>query len=112
MRVVQGDIWLTESRPTTGHEQSGRRPALVISNQEYIHASGGKLVIIAPLTTRFRDWSTHVRIDPVEGTGLREISYAMSEQIRTVSRQRLRGWVGSAPKAALNEVTEWVRDML
>ncbi len=111
MRVMHGDIWLTDLRPTVGREQAGQRPALVISNYEYNTAIPG-LVIIAPLTTIYRNWSTHIRINPEEGTGLQETSWVMAEQIKSISRLRLKDWWGTAPKGVLDEVSEWAHDML
>ncbi len=45
----RGDIiWLTFGK-TKGHEQRGRRPALVLSTSDYQHASG--LAVVCPITS-------------------------------------------------------------
>ena len=47
--VKQGDIIFIDCAPTTGNEQSGKRPALVISNSKYnIHNNS---VIVCPITS-------------------------------------------------------------
>lgn len=48
-----GDVLWIDFSPTLGTEQSGRRPALVLSETTYNHASGRALV--APITSRVRD---------------------------------------------------------
>jgi len=44
----RGDIYLVSLDPTTGHEQSGSRPVLVISPTEFNEAT--KLPVILPIT--------------------------------------------------------------
>ena len=43
----QGDIINLDFSPTKGHEQRGRRPALVVSNATYIKYGRG-IVIVCP----------------------------------------------------------------
>lgn len=54
----QGDIvWLSLS-PTKGHEQNGRRPALVLTKKEYNKATG--CFLMCPLTTKKKGYATEV----------------------------------------------------
>ena len=46
-------VWL-DFTPQIGHEQSGRRPALVLSPSSYNHKTG--LMICCPLTTRVKGY--------------------------------------------------------
>ena len=58
----RGDlIWLTFD-PQAGHEQKGRRPALVVSPQEYNLRSG--LALCCPITSRIKNYPFEVRINP------------------------------------------------
>lgn len=57
-----GDIVWIDFSPTSGTEQSGRRPALVLSNQAYNAASGRAL--LAPITSRVRGWPFEVALAP------------------------------------------------
>jgi len=59
--VKQGDIISLDLSPTTGHEQSGYRPAVVVSNNFAI--SRTNLVYIAPITTSKRCFPLHVELD-------------------------------------------------
>jgi mRNA interferase MazF len=47
--MLEGDIILVEFSPTVGHEQSGKRPALVVSAEEFNTSTG--LVWVVPITS-------------------------------------------------------------
>ena len=82
----RGEVWLTEFNPTMGREQSGRRPALIISADTF-NAGRSELVVVLPITSTVRPLSLHVRVEPPEG-GLRNSSVVLCEQIRSVSVDR------------------------
>ena len=66
----RGDIvWLTLS-PTKGHEQSGRRPGLVISEKEFNIKTG--LALVAPISSKSHGYETEVifKTEKVQGTVL------------------------------------------
>lgn len=81
-------MWWLDLDPTVGREQSGLRPAIVVSSRFHLALTGGALVSVLPLTTRERPgWAHRVRIDaPGKRTG-----WAVTEQVRTLSRTRLSG---------------------
>lgn len=58
---VQGDIIYIESNPQTGHEQKGKRPALVVSNYTYNRFT--KLAIVCPITNTNREFPLHLLLD-------------------------------------------------
>lgn len=75
--------------PSVGHEQAGRRPVLVFSNDVISKAIG--LVAIVPLTSwkeGRRVYPTEVLL-PSEATSLPASSLALCHQLRTVSSRRL-----------------------
>ena len=59
--VKQGDIIKVDFSPTMGHEQSGYRPAVVVSNNFAI--SKTNVVYIAPITNTVRQFPLHVSLD-------------------------------------------------
>jgi len=59
--VKQGDIIKLELSPTAGHEQSGYRPAVVVSNNFAITKTN--VVYVAPITNAIRDFPLHVKLD-------------------------------------------------
>lgn len=63
-----GDLIWTDFDPRVGREQSGRRPALVVSPSEFWRASG--FAIVCPITSRVRPFGTSVVLPaglPVSG---------------------------------------------
>lgn len=105
-----GDIYWAKPDPSVGSEQDGRRPVLVISADEAIEAIPS-VVTTVPLTSRSREWVTHV---PMSGsrTGLGEATWAMCEQMRTISTQRLAGKVGEADPKSMQRVNTVLRYLL
>jgi mRNA interferase MazF len=95
-------VWWVNFDPTAGHEQAGKRPAVVVSSRFHLAVSGGALVSVLPLTTRERPGWVH-RV-PVAGRG-KDRGFAITEQVRTVARTRL---VGHRPAWVLtdDEITE------
>lgn len=58
----RGDIVWLDFDPQVGHEQAGRRPALVLSHREYNLKTG--LAIVCPMTTRVeKPWPFYVALD-------------------------------------------------
>lgn len=105
-----GDIYWAKADPGVGSEQSGRRPVLVVSSDDAIDVIT-TVVTTIPLTTRERGWTTHIPVSGA-GTGLAAASWAMCEQIRTISTARLAAHVGRADAAALARVTTVLRYLL
>ena len=56
----QGDICYVDFAPTKGHEQSGLRPAIVISRNNYNKYLG--LVFLCPITTNTKKFPTHYEL--------------------------------------------------
>lgn len=105
-----GDIHWAKPDPSVGSEQTGRRPVLVISSDDAIDAISSVVTTI-PLTTRDRGWATHIRISG-ENTGLTQPSWALCEQVRTISTQRIAGRLGAVDTATLTNVTRVLRYLL
>jgi mRNA interferase MazF len=76
--VNQGDvIWLAFD-PQAGHEQKGRRPALVVSNETFNNFSS--LTIVCPITNRNKDYPFHIELDDrTKTTGV-----ILCDQVRTL----------------------------
>ena len=102
-------VW-AELDPVRGREQSGRRPALVIASDLYLEQAD-TLAIIVPCTTRDRGWPNHVKLTG-EDLSLPSETYAMTEQPRTVTRERLFDIVGMIDVDVMREVDMWLRDFI
>ncbi|MDR1668843.1 MAG: type II toxin-antitoxin system PemK/MazF family toxin [Oscillospiraceae bacterium] len=82
--VRQGDIIRLNFSSTSGHEQSGVRPAVVISNDFTI--SKTNVVYVAPITSTIRHFPLHVPLDErTKTTGV-----ILCEQVRAADLEARR----------------------
>ena len=83
----------------SGHEQRGRRPALVVSNDLFNRHTG--LCIACPITNTRRDYPFHVAVPAGEGV----TGFVMVEQVKSIDfRSRKARRLGKAPAEVLEEV--------
>ena len=106
--LAPGDIVWVAPDPAVGREQAGRRPALIVAGDDYL-ATVDSLAVVVPVTSVDRGWPNHV---PITGAALPDTSWAMTEQVRTISRERIVGHAGRADEPTLAEVRQWIRDFL
>ena len=107
---ARGEVWMVDLDPVKGHEQAGRRPALVVSVDPFNHGPAG-LVIVLPITSRAKGIPLHVQIKPPEG-GVRSTSYIKCEDVRSVAKERLARRLGLISPTAQAEVDDRLRILL
>ncbi len=73
-----GDLIWTDFDPRRGREQSGHRPALVISPIAFYHAS--RFAIVCPITTQIRPFATSV----VLPAGLSVTGEVLTSHVRSI----------------------------
>jgi mRNA interferase MazF len=73
----QGDIVALSFDPQSGHEQKGRRPAMIISNKTFNQYLG--LAFACPITNTKRDFPFHIEVNSENITG-----YVMGEQMKSI----------------------------
>ena len=69
----QGDIIYLDFNPTKGHEQSGARPAIIISNN--VFNNNTKMIFVCPITSNTKEFPTHYILEDskkIKGTVLCE----------------------------------------
>jgi len=95
----RGDFVSVTFDPQSGHEQKGRRPALVVSNTLFNRHTG--LAIVCPLTSTDRRFPFHVAVaDDAHVAG-----FVMVEQVKSIDfRARNARRIGRASDAVLEEV--------
>jgi mRNA interferase MazF len=87
-----GDVFWVTLDPTQGIEQAGRRPAVIVSTQEFNAVS--PRVFVCPITKGHRDWPVVVPMPP--DAQIRGI--VLCDQLRAIDRQsRLRGFIERLP---------------
>ena len=95
----KGDFVILTFDPQAGHEQKGRRPALVVSNTLFNRHTG--LAMVCPITMAFRNIPFHVAV-PEESS---LTGYIMVEQLKSVDSARRRvKFIEKAPGFVLDEV--------
>ncbi len=100
--IRRGALFYADLDPVVGSEQGGTRPILILQNDVGNYFS--PTVVAAAITSR-RDKTnlpTHVLLDDVPG--IAPTSLLLLEQIRTVDRRRLRGYIGQISKEKMREV--------
>ena len=102
--VKQGDIIFTNFSPQAGSEQSGLRPALVISAQNY-HDTRAKRAIVCPITSTDRKLPIHVKLD----ARTRTHGFIMCDHLKSIDLHA-RGcrYIETAPR----DVVEFVLDII
>ncbi|WP_298226851.1 type II toxin-antitoxin system PemK/MazF family toxin [Gryllotalpicola sp.] len=108
--IRRGSVVWADLDPSVGREQGGRRPVVVVASDLFLEQAD-TLAIIVPATTSDRGWPNHV---PLRGAdlSLARPTFAMTEQVRTVTRDRLFDPIGTADAATMVEVDRWLRDFL
>ena len=104
MEVDRFDVFLVALDPTIGHEIKKTRPCAVVSPDEMNHHVG--TVILAPMTTRGRDYPTRVActFQGVDGQ-------VVLDQLRTVDKARLVKKLGRLSSAAADRVLDVLAEM-
>jgi mRNA interferase MazF len=101
---------LAELSPTRGHEQAGRRPALVVSEDVFNWGPAG-LVVVLPMTSKVRGIPSHVPIEPPEG-GVDHRTAVLCEAVRSISVERLVERWGKVGRATMTAVEDRLRILL
>lgn len=107
---ARGEIWTVDLNPVRGHEQAGRRSALVVSVDLFNEGPSG-LVVVLPITSTDRRIPFHVPLHPPEG-GLRKRSFAKCEDVRSISRERLAERLGEVTQGTMAAVEDRLRILL
>lgn len=103
MEVYRGEIYFADMGPVEGSEQGGTRPVLVIQNNVGNHYSPTTIVAAITGQKEKNRLPTHVFL-PKETSKLRKDSIVLLEQIRTISKHRL--------KCKMGEVGDWMMEQI
>jgi mRNA interferase MazF len=95
----RGDVVWVSLNPQAGHEQAGRRPALVVSPRAYNAKVG--LAILCPITTKAKGYPFEVALP----AGLEASGVVLADQVRSLDwRARRAALVGRVPGQTVREV--------
>ena len=103
----QGDIVYLNFDPQAGHEQRGRRPAVVVSNNVFNRACS--LTMVCPITHTDKDHPFHVRLDDRTKTD----GVILCDQARILDlNSRQAAFVETAPADILAEAVDIIQGFI
>ena len=82
--IAPWEVWWADFDPQVGREQAGLRPAIVVGTALACQLPN-QLAFVVPCTTTDRQLPFHPRV-----TSLERPTFAMCDQLKSVSRERLR----------------------
>jgi mRNA interferase MazF len=89
-----GSVHWVELPGANGHEQQGRRPAIVLQSDVFSGRLPTLLVVPLTSTRKALRFSGTVLVNPTSQNGLRQESVALVFQLRAIDRLRVKGKVG------------------
>jgi mRNA interferase MazF len=105
MVINQYDIFWVDLNPTIGHEIKKVRPCVVLSPDEMNFNID--TIIIAPMTTKSRNYPTRIKIEFEKKTGS-----IVLDQIRAIDKIRLKEKSGHLKESEILEVKNILKEML
>ncbi|MBL9198928.1 MAG: type II toxin-antitoxin system PemK/MazF family toxin [Opitutaceae bacterium] len=98
-------VWL-DFQPQTGHEQAGRRPALVLSHRAYNSKVG--LAVFCPIMSQVKGYPFEVAVNVAGLMGV-----VLADQVKSLDwRARRAELIAAAPAELLAEVIAKVRAVI
>lgn len=108
-RILRGDIYWADLDPTRGHEQSGRRPILILS-QDVFNARSGAVIAVA-LTSQPQKAGFPLTLE-LSNVSLPKKAWVKISQIRTLSVKRLGKRLGRASSEELAIIIEGLNEII
>ena len=103
----RGDVVWIALNPQAGHEQAGRRPAVIVSPLAYNDKVG--LALLCPITSQIKGYPFEVVIPP----GLRVSGAILADQVRSLDWQaRQVEFICALPSLAISEILQKIGVLL
>jgi len=87
--MKRGEIWVVSLDPTSGHEQKGRRPVLIVSPEAFNRIT--KLPVVVPITSGGNFARTAGFAVPLTGAGTKTTGVVRCDQPRALDLTARRG---------------------
>lgn len=107
--ILRGDVLWAALDPTKGHEQSGKRPVLVLSHDVFNERSG--TVIAVALSSQPQKAGFPLTLE-LNASWLPKKSWVKISQVRTLSTERLGKKIGRVPTEILDQVVEGLNEII
>lgn len=103
----RGDVVWLQFDPQAGHEQAGKRPAIVISPAVYNRRVG--LALFCPVTSQVKGYPFEVELP----AGLEVHGVILADQVKSLDWRRRRAqWLGSVPRGVLEETVAKIQALI
>jgi mRNA interferase MazF len=106
--VHRGGVVLVNLNPTSGHEQKGTRPCVVVSDPSVTSDQRYPLVAIVPVTGTAGRGALYPALAPGK-SGLTKPSWAMVDQLRCIDKTRIARLFGRVSAIEMEEIDEGLR---
>ncbi len=103
MKLPRGAVVLIDLNPTTGHEQQGVRPCVIVSDPDIAGDQRYPLVCVVPVSGTAGQGALYPGLDPGK-SGLRKRSFALVDQLRSVDKRRVRSVFGEVTRAEMRAI--------
>lgn len=104
--MKRGEVWIADFGVGFGHEQAGRRPVLIISND--VGNKFSPVVTVAAMTTANKRYAaTQVPIEARQG--LKKDSKVLLEQTRTIDKKKLHTLIARISDEQMQQVNLAIR---
>jgi len=103
----RGDVVWINMQPQAAHEQSGRRPAIVLSPKIYNDKTN--LALLCPITNQIKGYPFEVNIP----SGLKFIGVVLADQVKSLDwRSRKAEFCAKAPESVIFEILQKLKTLL
>ena len=103
--IERGSVVMVHLESTLGHEQRGLRPCVVVTDPEVLTALRYPLIAVVPITGRAGLGALYPRLR--EGaSGLRQPSWALGDQVRSIDKRRVQRLVGRVSETELAAIDQ------
>lgn len=103
--IKRGEIYYVNLEPVVGSEQGGTRPVLIIQNN-----AGNKYssttIIAAAITSKSAKSPLPTHIELKNVAGLAKDSLLLLEQMRTIDKNRIRGYIGYLDESTMEKLNK------
>jgi len=108
-RVLRGEIRWANLNPTLGHEQSGLRPVLILSNDVFNERM--QIVIAIALTSKQPRFGFPLALE-IDSDDLPKKSWALMGQVRTLSAKRIGKKLGLVSIEEIDRIIEGLNEII
>ena len=108
-RILRGEIRWANLNPTSGHEQSGLRPVLILSNDVFNERM--QVVIAIALTSKQPRFGFPLALE-IDSAELSKKSWALMGQVRTLSAERIGKKMGLVSIEEIDRIIEGLNEII